>query len=44
MIDVAGPMTTGTLNPVDYVTKDDAPTLIIHGTADTEVSTRQSQM
>jgi acetyl esterase/lipase/enterochelin esterase-like enzyme len=44
VIDVAGPMTTGSLNPVDYVTKDDAPTLIIHGTADTEVSTRQSQM
>jgi endo-1,4-beta-xylanase len=42
VIDVAGPVTTG-LNPVDYVTKDDAPTLIIHGTADTEVSTRQSQ-
>lgn len=44
VIDVAGPMTSGGLNPVEYVTKDDAPTLLIHGTADTEVSTRQSQM
>jgi acetyl esterase/lipase/enterochelin esterase-like enzyme len=44
VIDVAGPMTSGGLNPVDYVTKDDAPTLLIHGTADSEVSTRQSQM
>ncbi len=44
VIDIAGPVITGGLNPVDYVTKDDAPTLIIHGTADAEVSTRQSQM
>jgi endo-1,4-beta-xylanase len=44
VIDVAGPVTPGGLNPVDYVTKDAAPTLIIHGTADAEVSTRQSQM
>jgi endo-1,4-beta-xylanase len=44
VIDVAGPVTTGGLNPVDYVTKAAAPTLIIHGTADTEVSTRQSQV
>ena len=43
VVDVAGPMTTGALNPVEYVTKDDAPTLILHGTSDTEVSTRQSQ-
>ena len=39
VVDVAGAMTTGGLNPVDYVTKDDAPTRIIHGTNDTEVST-----
>jgi endo-1,4-beta-xylanase len=44
VIDVAGPIAAGGLNPVDYVSKDDAPTLILHGTADTEVSTRQSQM
>jgi endo-1,4-beta-xylanase len=44
VVDVAGPITTGGLNPVGYVTKDDAPTRIIHGTADTEVSTKQSQM
>src|SRR5579884_3238443 len=44
VIDIAGPMTSGGLNPVDYVTKDDAPTLLIHGTADTKVSTSQSQM
>jgi endo-1,4-beta-xylanase len=44
VVDVAGPMTSGGMNPVDYVTKDDAPTLILHGTADSEVATRQSQM
>ena len=44
VVDLAGPMTAGGLNPVTYVTKDDAPTLILHGTADTDVSTKQSQM
>ncbi len=44
VIDVAGPMSSGGLNPVDYVTKDAAPALLIHGTADAEVSTRQSQL
>jgi S-formylglutathione hydrolase FrmB/acetyl esterase/lipase len=42
-IDVAGPVTTGGMNPTTYVTKDSAPGLIIHGTADTTVSTRESQ-
>jgi endo-1,4-beta-xylanase len=37
-------MKSGGLNPVDYVTKDDAPALLIHGTADKEVATQQSQM
>ena len=44
VVDVAGPMTTGGLNPISYVTSDDAPVLILHGTADDKVSTRQSQM
>jgi len=42
-VDLAGPVTTGGLNPVTYVTKDTAPALILHGTADTVVSTRDSQ-
>jgi enterochelin esterase-like enzyme/dienelactone hydrolase len=42
-IDLAGPVTTGGLNPVTYVTKDSAPALILHGTADAVVSTRESQ-
>ena len=44
VVDLAGPMTTGGLNPISYVTKDSAPVLILHGTADDKVSTRQSQM
>jgi acetyl esterase/lipase/enterochelin esterase-like enzyme len=43
VVDLAGPVTTGGLNPVTYVTKDAAPTLILHGTADTTVSTQESQ-
>ena len=43
VIDLAGPMTTGGLNPVTYVTSDDAPTLIVHGTGDSVVSTQESQ-
>jgi len=31
------------VNPLAYVTKDDAPTLILHGSADTVVPTLQSQ-
>ena len=31
------------VNPLAYVTKDDAPTLILHGSADTVVPTFQSQ-
>lgn len=42
VVDVAGP-TSGDLSPVRYVTGDDAPTLIIHGSADSQVSTTQSQ-
>jgi S-formylglutathione hydrolase FrmB len=42
-IDVAGPVTTGGMNPATSVTKNSAPGLILHGTADTTVSTRESQ-
>jgi len=44
VVDLAGPMTMGGVNPISYVTSDDAPVLILHGTADDKVSTRQSQM
>ena len=43
IIDLAGPMDTGAVNPVAYVTKDDAPVLILHGTADLKISTHDSQ-
>ncbi|MEO8483021.1 MAG: alpha/beta hydrolase [Acidobacteriota bacterium] len=43
VVDLAGPTSTGGLNPVTYVTGDDAPTLILHGTADRKVSTLESQ-
>ena len=33
----------GGLNPVSYVTRDDAPTLLLHGTADDVVNTQDSQ-
>ena len=44
VVTLAAPMTTNGPNPVTFVTKDDAPTLLLHGTADDKVSTRQSQM
>ena len=31
------------VNPLTYISKDDAPTLLLHGTADTVVPTLQSQ-
>jgi acetyl esterase/lipase len=34
---------TQRVNPLAYVTKDDAPTLLLHGTADATVPTLQSQ-
>jgi endo-1,4-beta-xylanase len=43
VVDLAGPMDKGTGNPVAAVTKDSAPTLILHGTADTKVPTSDSQ-
>jgi len=42
-VDLAGPVTTGGLNPVTYVTKASAPILMLHGTADNVVSTQESQ-
>ena len=44
VVDLAGPVTSGGLNPAAHVTADDAPFLIIHGTADAAVSTRESQV
>jgi endo-1,4-beta-xylanase len=44
VVTIAAPMATTGANPVTFVTKDDAPTLLLHGTADNRVSTRQSQM
>ncbi len=43
VVDLAGSVTAGGVNPATYATKDDAPTLILHGTADAKVSTRESQ-
>ena len=43
VVDLAGPVTTGGLNPVTHVTKTSAPTLMLHGTADSAVSTQESQ-
>ena len=43
VVDLAGPVTSGGLDPASYVTPDDAPFLILHGTADRTVSTLQSQ-
>ena len=34
---------TQSVDPLGYVTTDDAPTLLLHGTADTVVPTLQSQ-
>jgi enterochelin esterase-like enzyme/acetyl esterase/lipase len=43
VVALAGPMASGDLRAVDFVTPDDAPTLLIHGTADSVVSTLESQ-
>jgi len=43
LVDLAGPMDKGAVNPVAAVTKDSAPTLILHGTADAKVPTSDSQ-
>jgi len=43
VVDLAGPMDKGAVDPVASVTKDSAPTLILHGTADTKVPTWDSQ-
>jgi enterochelin esterase-like enzyme len=43
VIDLAGPVTSGGLDPSTYVTKSSAPTLIFHGSADSNVSTLESQ-
>ena len=39
----SGGTAAGSLNPVTYVTPDDAPTLLLHGTADNVVNTQDSQ-
>ena len=43
VVDLAGPMDKGAVNPIAYVTKDSAATLILHGTADSRVATWDSQ-
>ena len=43
VVDLAGPVDAGPVNPVAYVAKDNPPFLILHGTADKKVSTRDSQ-
>ena len=43
VVDLAGPVDPGPVNPVAYVTKDDPAVWLVHGTADTKVSTRDSQ-
>ena len=43
VVDLAGSLSTGGLNPVSRVAKGSAPTLILHGTADAKVSTTESQ-
>lgn len=44
VVAAAGPVDRAEpVNPIAYVSKDDAPTLLIHGTADKVVSTLQSQ-
>jgi S-formylglutathione hydrolase FrmB len=43
VIDIAGPVAGGGLDPSAYVTATSAPTLIFHGSADKKVSTQQSQ-
>lgn len=44
VVDLAGPIEKNqAINPIAYITKDDAPFLILHGTADEKVPTLQSQ-
>jgi acetyl esterase/lipase/esterase/lipase superfamily enzyme len=44
VVDLAGPVDRNRpVNPLAYVTKDDPPFLILHGTADDKVATLQSQ-
>lgn len=43
VVTLAAPITTRGPNPAMFATSDDAPTLVIHGTADRTVSTRESQ-
>jgi len=44
VVNLAGPVDrTAALNPLTHVSKDDAPILILHGTADETVSTLESQ-
>jgi endo-1,4-beta-xylanase len=43
VVDLAAPMDKGSAGPIAAVTKDSAPTLILHGTADTKVPTWDSQ-
>jgi endo-1,4-beta-xylanase len=44
VVTLAGPVSrTATLSPLTHVTKDDAATLILHGTADRKVPTLESQ-
>jgi len=43
VVDLAGPVSSGPVNSVAYISVDDPPVLILHGTADEEVSTGDSQ-
>nr|MBP8257999.1 alpha/beta hydrolase fold domain-containing protein [Opitutaceae bacterium] len=43
VVDLAGTVTDGGLDPATFVTADDAPFLILHGTADRTVSTQENQ-
>ena len=43
VVDLAGPVADGGLDVTSFVTADDAPFLIVHGTADRAVSTSQGQ-
>ena len=43
VVDLAGPIDKGAMNLIASATKDSAPTLILHGTADTKVPTWDSQ-
>jgi len=43
VIDIAGPVTGGGLDPSNFVTANDAPALLFHGSADNTVSTQESQ-